>query len=82
MIYVTVSDLFFFLHVFFRSMQDKNKFLVPVDLTVGQFAYVIRRRLTLPPTQALFLFIANSLPATSAFMRELYSFHKDVDGFL
>lgn len=27
---------------------DKNKFLVPCDLTVGQFVYVIRKRMKCP----------------------------------
>jgi len=35
---------------------DKSKFLVPSDLTMGQFLYVVRRRLSLPKEQAIFLF--------------------------
>lgn len=27
---------------------DKRKYLVPADLTVGQFVYVIRKRIMLP----------------------------------
>jgi GABA(A) receptor-associated protein len=61
---------------------DKNKFLVPGDLTVGQFIYVIRKRLAMSPEKALFLFVANSLPTTGAFIRELYAQHADEDGFL
>ena len=30
---------------------DKKKYLVPADLTAGQFVYVIRKRLKLPPEQ-------------------------------
>ncbi|EOD09965.1 hypothetical protein EMIHUDRAFT_216066 [Emiliania huxleyi CCMP1516] len=36
---------------------DKKKFLVPADLTVGQFVYVIRKRIALKPEQAIFLFV-------------------------
>lgn len=61
---------------------DKNKFLVPVDLTVGQFIYVIRKRLVLPPEKGLFLFINGTLSMTSSFMREVYAQHADLDGFL
>ena len=61
---------------------DKNKFLVPSDLTVGQFIFIIRKRLTLSPETALFLYINNTLPTTSSLMRELYSKHQDIDGFL
>ena len=40
---------------------DKNKYLVPSDLTVGQFAYVIRKRIRIPSERILFLLINNSL---------------------
>ena len=61
---------------------DKNKFLVPADLTLSQFIYVIRKRLVLPPEQALFLFVGNTLSTTSVLMKELYSKHKEEDGFM
>lgn len=63
-------------------MIDKEKFLVPGDLTISQFIYVIRRRLSLNPETALFLFIGGTLPTTSSVMRELYYVHKDPDGFI
>lgn len=61
---------------------EKNKFLVPADLTIGQFIYVIRKRMALAPELALFLFINNSLPPSGAILRELYAAHSDPDGFL
>ena len=61
---------------------DKNKFLVPADLTLGQFIYVVRKRLAMPPEKALFLFVNNTLPPTGALMRELYAQYADPDGFL
>ena len=33
---------------------DKNKYLVPIDLTVGQFMYVIRKRMKMPPRRRCF----------------------------
>mmetsp|Transcript_20104 Transcript_20104/g.23289 ORF Transcript_20104/g.23289 Transcript_20104/m.23289 type:complete len:82 (+) Transcript_20104:28-273(+) len=35
----------------------KNKFLVPNDYLVYQFAMIIRQRLLLPKTHSLFLFV-------------------------
>ena len=35
---------------------DKKKYLVPADLTVGQFHYVIRKRIKLAPEKALFFY--------------------------
>lgn len=61
---------------------DKQKFLVPGDLTIGQFCYVIRKRMALPPEQALFLFVGNSLPTTGSILREMYQLYKNEDGFL
>lgn len=35
---------------------DKCRFIVPSDLTFSQFAYILRKRLTLCPSEALFFF--------------------------
>lgn len=61
---------------------DKCKFLVYGDLTVGQFVYVLRRRMALTPETALFLFFGNTLPTTSARMSDVYASCADADGFL
>lgn len=61
---------------------DKNKFLTPQDLTLGQFLYVIRKRIKINPEDALYCFVNNSLPPTSVSMISLYDSHKDEDGFL
>ena len=61
---------------------DKNKFLVPSDLTVGQFVLVVRKRVLLEPEKAIFLFIGDSVPPNGAHMSDLYAKHKDEDGFL
>ena len=62
---------------------DKNKFLVPSDLTIGQFVYVIRKRIKLSPEQAIFIYINNSiLPQSSALLTTVYNEYQDEDGFL
>merc|ERR1711881_754216 len=38
---------------------DKRKYLIPMDLTVGQFVYVIRKRISIPPEKAIFIFVDN-----------------------
>lgn len=43
---------------------DKKKYLVPADLTVGQFVYVIRRRIKVDPNTNIFIFVNNVLPPT------------------
>jgi GABA(A) receptor-associated protein len=59
-----------------------QKYLVPADLTVGQFHYVIRKRIKLSPEKALFLFCTNSIPPNAALMSTVYEEQKDEDGFL
>jgi len=61
---------------------DKKKYLVPQDLTVGQFVYVVRKRIRLAPEKAIFIFINNVLPPTAALMSSIYEEQKDEDGFL
>ena len=61
---------------------DKNKYLVPRDLTVGQFVYVIRKRMKLPPEKAIFIFVNNQIPMQSMTISTVYNENKDDDGFL
>ena len=72
-----------------RSMNDletplinKNKYLVPKSLTVGQFLFVIRRRLVLPPEKALFIFVNDIIPPTSQLLGIIYDEQKNKDDFL
>ena len=51
---------------------DKKKYLVPSDLTVGQFYFLIRKRVQLRAEDALFFFVNNVIPPTSATMGALY----------
>lgn len=61
---------------------DKKKFLVPRDLTVGQFIYVVRKRIRLSPEQAIYLFVNGMIPPTSALLMDCYESNRDQDGFL
>ena len=61
---------------------DKKKFLVPNDLTMSQFIYIIRRRIKIKPEQAIFLTVNNCLPESNAQIIQIYNKHKDEDGFL
>ena len=63
---------------------ENEKFLVPSELSFGQFAYNIRRRLRLRAEHALFFYIGShgKQPMLSSTMDVLYNDNKDVDGFL
>ncbi|MBN3284916.1 GBRAP protein, partial [Polyodon spathula] len=61
---------------------DKKKYLVPSDLTVGQFCFLIRKRIELRSEEALFFFVNNVLPPSSATMGQVYEEHHEEDFFL
>ncbi len=63
---------------------DKNKYLVPCDLTLGQFIYIIRKKIRLSSEQSLFVFIdkVDVIPPTSMLMSEIYRQYADKDNFL
>lgn len=48
------------------------------DLTVGQFVYVIRKRIKLAPEKAIFIFVDEVLPPAAALMSAIYEEHKYV----
>lgn len=61
---------------------DKTKYLVPCDLTMGQFLYVIRKRLSISSNYALYIFVNGTIPPSSVLLITLYEKEKDEDGFL
>jgi len=61
---------------------DKQKYLVPRDMNLGQFMYVIRKRIKLRPDEALFVLVNSSLMPSNKPLHDIYEKHKDEDGFL
>ena len=61
---------------------DKHKFLVPSDISLAQFMYVLRQRIKLKSKVAIFLFINNKLISTSSLIGEIYNQNKHIDNFL
>jgi len=61
---------------------DKCKYLVPRNMTMSQFSFVIRKRIQLEPSQAIFITINHTLVASSKLLSEVYEEEKDEDGFL
>ena len=60
----------------------KHKYLVPRDMTMGNFIYVLRKNITLKSSQALFVFVDNLIVSNSEMMGEIYNRHKNEDNFL
>lgn len=61
---------------------NRTKYLVPRDLTIGDFLYVIRKRLHFPSEKAIFLVVGNTTPSTTSVIYDLYHIYKDADNYL
>ena len=61
---------------------DKKKFLCPSDLTIGQFLFVIRKRLHLESSKSIFIFINGHIPLNTSTLQSIYEKNVDNDGFL
>jgi GABA(A) receptor-associated protein len=61
---------------------DKKKYLVPMDFTVGQFHFLIRKRIKIREEQAMFLMVNGFIAANSSLISQLYQEYRDKDGFL
>jgi GABA(A) receptor-associated protein len=61
---------------------EKNKYIVPNDMTVGQFIYVVRKKIKLNSGQALFFFCNNLLIPNTANLQDIYNKNKCENGFL
>ena len=57
---------------------DKRKFLVPSDISVAQFMWIIRKRIQLAPAKALFLFVGKLLPQTRYVIHIYYVLLTDI----
>ena len=61
---------------------DRCRFLIPPCLTIGNLAYIIRKRIKLSPEQALFLLVDLVIPPASETIGNVYDKCKNDDGFL
>lgn len=64
-----------------KIVLKRNKYLVPFDLTIGQFQYVLRKNTNLNSSEAFFLFINSKLIQSSMIMKQVYEIYNK-DGFL
>jgi GABA(A) receptor-associated protein len=66
----------------FGTETPKIKYLVPNDLSFGEFMYIIRKRIKVDAKEALVGFVNGLLPPNGKLMSELYSESSSEDGFL
>jgi GABA(A) receptor-associated protein len=62
---------------------EKNKYLVPVDINVSQFMYVIKKYIKIKSDEAIFIFTSNNTLVPNTWtVKELYDQYKKEDNFL
>ncbi len=61
---------------------SKKKYLVPTDLTMSQFIYIIRKRIEIDASKSLFIMVNDHLVPSAKSMGIIYEDDKDEDGFL
>ncbi len=52
---------------------DKNKYLVPVSITLGQFLVIVRQRIAIKPEEAIFLFVNDFIVPANELIGNIYS---------
>ena len=62
----------------------QNKFLVPYDITVSQFLYMLREKVLMTPTESIFVFFGKrkEIMPSNMIIREIYDRLKDDDDML
>ena len=60
----------------------RHKYLVPKEMTLGNFVYILRKNIQLTSDKAIFVFVDNIIPPTSESMNTLYEKHANEDDFM
>ena len=61
---------------------DKNKYIVPNDLSIAQFIFIIKKRLKINPSDAIFITCNNKLINSNTTIEYVYNKEMSDDGFL
>jgi len=56
--------------------------LVPKDITISQFMFVLRKRFRIDANQGLYMIINGIIPASNSLINHVYENYKDPDNFL
>ena len=61
---------------------SKKKYLVPKDMSMSQFLYVVRKRIDLESSKSLFIMVNDHLVPSAKSLGVIYEDDQDEDGFL
>lgn len=61
---------------------DRNKFMCPGDINIGQFILILRNRLGVKSAESIFIFINGKTLPNNTTMQDAYKNYKDTDQYL
>lgn len=61
---------------------EKHKYIVPNNITIAQFLYTLRNKITINSSESIFLFHKSFLIDPGQDIKIIYNKFKDEDGFL
>ena len=60
----------------------KNKYIVPTDITIGEFMHIIRKQISLKSSDGMHFFINGNIPIVGETVGQVYEKEKNKDGYL
>lgn len=60
----------------------KSKYIFPIDMTLGQAFFTLRKRMSIPPEKSIFILINNKLFSSMMLLSKIYAEEQDSCGFL
>ena len=63
-------------------MIDKHKYIIDGEMRISEIFCILRSKLNLASSDAIFIFIDNTIPRMTSTIKEIYNQKKDSDGFL
>jgi GABA(A) receptor-associated protein len=60
----------------------KTRYLVPRNIILVEFIYLLRKRIKLPRQMSMYLLIGSNIQVSSQLVSRVYEDYKDRDGFL
>ena len=61
---------------------ERSKYLVPANLSIGGFIFILRKQIKINPETAIFMFINVTLVPINKSFEEIYNELQNKDGFL
>lgn len=65
-----------------NKSNERNKFICPNDINIGNFIMILRNRLKLKSSQSIYIFINGKTLSNESLLSDVYRIYGDTDKFL